>query len=89
MVARAEEMPDTLKKTGSMPSPVAPDATRVWAGRGTGKLCEVCRKAIPAEDVQYDLEMTEDPAVATNASRGRILSFHLHCYDRWRAGEVG
>jgi hypothetical protein len=60
------------------------DSTRLWAGRGTGQPCEYCGKAIPAEEVQYDLEVP-DRSAATSASDGRILSFHIGCYDPWRA----
>ena len=60
-------------------------AIRVWAGRGTGKPCERCRKAISADDVQYELEVTEALAAATNIPGGRTLAFHLQCYDQWRA----
>jgi hypothetical protein len=80
-------MTGTRGKTDRQPgSGVAPDTTRLWAGRGSGKPCEFCGKAIPAEDVQYDLEVTEELATATHASRGQSLSFHLSCYDKWRAG---
>lgn len=64
---------------------VTESALRVWAGRGTGKPCERCGKAIAAEDIQYDLEVTEALAAATRIPGGRTLSFHLHCYDLWRA----
>ena len=74
----------SLKDAGTPAGRVTEDATRVWAGRGTGKPCECCGKAIPAEDVQYDLEVTETLAAVTNACRGRTLSFHLSCYDQWR-----
>lgn len=62
------------------------DSTRLWAGRGTGQPCEYCGKVIPAEEVQYDLEMPEKPAAAAATSADeRILSFHIGCYDPWRA----
>jgi hypothetical protein len=80
-----DEMTDTWKKTDSPASGVAPEAARLWAGRGSGKPCEFCGKAISADDVQYDLEVTEERVTAAQTSRGRILSFHLPCYDRWRA----
>jgi hypothetical protein len=59
------------------------DSTRLWAGRGTGQPCEYCGKTIPAEDVQYDLELAEKSAASS--PDGRILSFHIACYDPWRA----
>jgi hypothetical protein len=77
-------MPNTLKETGSPPHGLALE--RVWAGTGTGKPCELCGKSIPADAVQYDLEVAEAAVAATSASRSRVLSFHLNCYDRWRAG---
>jgi len=78
-------MTRTLKDADSLPGRLTSDALRLWAGRGNGKPCEWCRKTISAEDVQYELEVTGNPGVAVNASRGDILSFHLQCYDRWRA----
>ncbi len=78
-------MTDTRKIASSPSMGVASDAIRLWAGRGSGKPCKFCGKAIPAEDVQYDVEVTEELVTATQASPGRILSFHLRCYDQWRA----
>jgi hypothetical protein len=81
------EMTGTRRKTDRLPGGgVAPDSARLWAGRGSGKPCEFCGEAIPAEDVQYDLEVTEQLASATQALCGQSLSFHLKCYDQWRAG---
>lgn len=61
------------------------DSTRLWAGRGTGQPCEYCGKAIPPEEVQYDLEVQDRAAPAANDPDSRILSFHINCYDPWRA----
>ena len=66
---------------GSSPGPV-----RLWAGSGTGKQCDFCGKAISVEDVQYDLEVTDSVPVSDKPARPRTLSFHLGCYDPWRAG---
>ena len=60
------------------------DSTRLWAGRGTGQPCEHCGRTIPAEEVQYDLELADRSGASSNAE-GRILSFHIGCYDPWRA----
>lgn len=62
----------------------ATDTTRLWAGRGTGQPCDLCGKVIPPEEVQYDLEVADRSSDA-NVSTGRIFSFHLGCYDTWRA----
>jgi hypothetical protein len=78
-------MTDTWKKTDSPPGGLALEAARLWAGRGSGKPCAFCGKSISADDVQYDLEVTEELAPATQISRGGTLSFHLPCYDQWRA----
>ena len=64
-------------------APVGP--VRLWAGSGTGKQCDLCGKAIGVDDVQYDLEVAES-APAGEKPRSRTLSFHLGCYDPWRAG---
>ena len=77
-------MTHSLKKTDSPFSGVMPDVTRLWAGRGTGKPCEFCGKAIAADDIQYEIETTADLRGVTD-TRGRTLSFHVNCYDSWRA----
>jgi hypothetical protein len=59
---------------------------RLWAGSGTGKQCDFCGKAISVEDVQYDLEVTDSAPGSDRPARPRTLSFHLGCYDPWRAG---
>ena len=74
----------SLKDVGTPAGHGMDGAIRVWAGRGTGKPCEHCHEAIPATDVQYDLEITDALATLTHATRGRTLSFHLNCYDQWR-----
>jgi hypothetical protein len=62
------------------------NATRVWAGLGTGQPCSLCRKPISTEEVQYDLEVSEAPVAHATEARVRTLSFHLGCYDQWRDG---
>ncbi len=69
--------PDGSAKTGPV---------RLWAGSGTGKQCDFCGKAIAVDDVQYDLEVAESTSGGEKATRSRTLSFHLGCYDPWRAG---
>ena len=62
----------------------SPGPVRLWAGSGTGKQCDFCGKAISVDDVQYDLEVAE--TAPGGEKRSRTLSFHLGCYDPWRAG---
>jgi hypothetical protein len=81
-------MNGTMKNAHASHGRAMTDSTRLWAGRGTGQPCEYCGKAIPAEEVQYDLELAERPVAttaSTTTSDGRILSFHIGCYDPWRA----
>jgi hypothetical protein len=82
---RDRGMNNILKETDSSPGCVTPEAPRLWAGRGTGKPCQFCSKAIRADEVQYDLEVVADAAGTSNASRGQVLSFHFNCYDPWLA----
>jgi hypothetical protein len=62
-----------------------PGTDRLWAGRGSGKPCDFCGKAIDAEDVQYDVELLESSRGPDKTVCTRNLSFHLGCYDPWRA----
>jgi hypothetical protein len=85
MAARVEDMTGNAKHPPSDGS-ASPGPVRLWAGSGTGKQCDFCGKAISVDDVQYDLEIAESPPSPDKTSRSRTLSFHLGCYDPWRAG---
>ena len=80
-------MPGNPKHAHAAPEGAAPGPVRLWAGSGTGKQCDFCGNAISVDDVQYDLEVSESStSAADKSSRSRTLSFHLGCYDPWRAG---
>jgi hypothetical protein len=56
--------------------PGRPSATRMWAGYGNGRLCDLCGKPIQAGEIEYEVEHP-DHAVTT-------LRFHLVCQSVWQ-----
>jgi hypothetical protein len=56
-------------------------AARMWAGRGSGQLCDGCGEPI-ADEVEYELEFTgseESP---------RTLRLHRSCCEAWNVERV-
>lgn len=49
---------------------------RTWAGRGTGKLCAVCRSRIEPAEIEYEVAWSTDEGE-------RLCHFHLACYQIW------
>jgi hypothetical protein len=47
---------------------------QLWAGRGSGRLCDYCRRAITADDVEYEFKPADVPA----------RFFHMSCFDEWK-----
>ena len=45
-----------------------------YGGRGTNQTCDGCCERIPAEDVEYEVDLTE----------GRTLRFHQECFAAWQ-----
>ena len=58
--------------SGRLPS-VAP--IRMWAGFGTGQLCDGCDEPIVPAQVEYEF----------NAADGCTVRFHLGCAGLWEA----
>jgi hypothetical protein len=50
--------------------------TRTWAGRGSGKLCDLCQQPIEADQIEYEVELPAGACVA-------VLNMHLGCYEEW------
>jgi hypothetical protein len=46
---------------------------RMWAGYGTGKVCDACDLSTKKKDVEYDVDMAD----------GRTFSFHQLCITLW------
>lgn len=51
-------------------------ATRINAGYGDGKQCEVCGETLESTDVEYELYFFEDD---------RSVRMHLRCYGLWES----
>lgn len=60
----------TMLTTGALDC--GEDATRVWAGAGSGKRCAACLAPIQPGGVEYEAEF-----------HGRTLSFHMRCHQIW------
>ena len=59
-------------RSGTLPLPPEPPQ-KYFAGKGTGQLCDLCEQAIPAEELEYELDLG-----------GRTFRFHEKCLDMWR-----
>ena len=73
--AEATWEPDSLRRDvrgrlieGSLPSP----GRLVWAGRGLGHTCSVCRRSIPGTEIEYEVRAS-----------GADLFAHVACFDIW------
>jgi hypothetical protein len=49
---------------------------RAWAGRGQGASCDLCKQPIEADQIEYELELADDPRV-------RNVKLHFQCYEQW------
>lgn len=54
------------------------EPARTWAGHGTGAVCNFCRHAIKAEEIEYEVEL-----LANGSARN--LHFHFNCYRIWES----
>jgi hypothetical protein len=70
------DIPENIRaKIAAGSLPVARgEATRVWAGIGTGRGCDACDRPITVLEFESEIE---GPA-------GRPLRFHKPCFDAWR-----
>jgi hypothetical protein len=60
-------------EAGILPA-ASKESIRVWAGIGTGRLCDACDRPITV--VEFESEI-KGPA-------GQPLRFHKPCFDAWR-----
>jgi hypothetical protein len=63
----------TKVSAGLLPA-ASDEPIRVWAGIGTGRLCDACDRPITVVEFESELE---GPA-------GQPLRFHKPCFDLWR-----
>ncbi len=56
--------------------PARPGPSRVFGGYGTGRLCDLCRKPISADEIEYEFEHGADPAMT--------IRFHFVCQSAWQ-----
>ena len=47
--------------------------SRMWAGHGTGKMCDACDQPTTERDIEHEIEMPD----------GRIFFFHQPCLGLW------
>jgi hypothetical protein len=50
---------------------------RLWAGRSDGVRCDLCQRAIPVSELEYEVE-------ARTGQGTTLLHFHLACYRCWK-----
>ena len=50
-------------------------STDIYAGDGTGELCELCDLPIAADKLEYDI---------TDPDSGKTLHFHIACHFVWQ-----
>jgi len=50
-------------------------STHIYAGDGTGELCELCDRPIAADKIEYDI---------TDPDSGKTLHFHIACHFEWQ-----
>jgi hypothetical protein len=60
--------------TGMLPCAVK---SHIWAGHGSGTLCDLCDKPIRSDEVEYEVEDKAGEAVET-------FRFHMVCQAVWQ-----
>lgn len=50
---------------------------QMWGGKGTGRNCALCDKAIESEEMELEVERRIDGEIAP-------LRFHVACHSLWR-----
>jgi hypothetical protein len=50
---------------------------KMWGGRGTGALCEVCGEPIGPDEIEYEVQLV--------ANQPLICRLHLRCHAAWCA----
>lgn len=51
--------------------------SKIMAGNGDGRPCDICGETIKSKDIEYDIE-------TLSAEDNRVLRLHLHCHDAWK-----
>ena len=51
---------------------------RTWAGHGSGGPCDLCGEPIDPQQIEYEVELSEDACVS-------VLNLHLSCFEVWMA----
>ena len=54
------------------------DPLHTWGGRGTGRECDVCGRAIPASETELELEFV------VSGSASRVHRMHPRCFIAWQ-----
>jgi hypothetical protein len=61
--------------TGVLPTATP---TKVWVGKGMGRLCDACDLTVTSADIEYE----------TDLPCGRTLRFHQPCFTVWHEARV-
>lgn len=49
---------------------------RMWAGHGSGTLCDLCGEPIQADQIEYEVELADDGGTPA-------LNLHIGCFETW------
>ncbi len=52
--------------------------SQIWAGKGSGRCCDLCDQPIAADEVEYEVERLD-----ANARRS-VFVFHIVCQSIWQ-----
>jgi hypothetical protein len=81
-----EELDEELLPNLARVSRKLADGSRLYAGRGTGRTCTLCRSSIGSREVEYEIRQPNDAAAQPQPE----LRFHMWCYEAWQqVGEAG
>ena len=50
---------------------------QIWAGKGSGRSCDLCDKPIGPGEIEYEVEHTDQKT-------GRTFHFHIVCQSIWQ-----
>ena len=49
------------------------EPTKMWVGKGSGSLCDVCDQPITSTEIEYEPDFSDR----------RVFRFHLNCIEVW------
>ncbi|MBV8852927.1 MAG: hypothetical protein JOY91_05980 [Sinobacteraceae bacterium] len=52
--------------------------SQIWAGKGSGRCCDLCDQAVAAHEIEYEIEHLD-----ANARRS-VFVFHIVCQSIWQ-----